>query len=151
MERLATLHASLLFTLLGVFGALCLWGLIGAALGRGPGRLYLSGLMIGQLLVVAQCLLGAALLLGGARPFQPELHLVYAAVALGTVPAAQRYVRDRAPRQQLLTYALACLFLCAIALRGVETGGGPPDPQAANIRLKADSGPLDNFVSRVLS
>jgi hypothetical protein len=124
MERIATLHAALLFTILLVFGALALWGLVGGAMGRGPGRLYRSGLLIGQLLLAAEALLGVALLLGGLRPAQPELHVLYAAVALATLPGARRYVRDRAPRQQLLTYALACLFLCAVALRGVETGRG---------------------------
>jgi hypothetical protein len=122
MSRLIVLHANLLFTLLLVFGALALWGLLGAALRRGPGRLYLSVLLIGQLLLGAEALLGAALLLGGLRPASPELHVVYAVVALATLPAARRYVRDAPPRQQLLTYGLACLFLCALALRALETG-----------------------------
>ena len=125
MDRLAALHASMLFTILLVFGALALWGLAAGALGRGPSSLYRSGLMIGQLLTTAQALLGAALLLGGRQPADTALHLVYAAVALATLPAAGRYARDRARRQQTLTYALACVFLCAIILRSLETGRGP--------------------------
>lgn len=125
MDRIASLHASLLFTIALVFGALALWGLAAGALGRGPSSLYRSGLLIGQLLTAAQSLLGAALLLSGRQPADIALHLVYAAVALATIPAAGRYVRDRTPRQQTLTYALACVFLCAIVLRSLETGRGP--------------------------
>ena len=126
MNRITALHANLLFTILLVFGALTIWGLVEAARSRPPGALYLSALRIGELLLIAQALLGVALLAGGLRPARPELHVVYAVVAVVTLPAAQRYVRDRTPRQQMLTYALACLFLCAIVLRGVETGRAAP-------------------------
>jgi hypothetical protein len=128
MERIQSLHASLLFTILLVFGALTLWALVAAGLRRAPDTLFQSGLMIGQLLVVADTLLGVLLLLGGLRPASLELHLIYAAVAVAALPAAQRYVRGREPRQQMLTYALTCLFLCAVALRAVETGRGSPIP-----------------------
>jgi hypothetical protein len=122
MDRLITLHANLLFTILAVFGALTVWGLMGAWRARPPGSLYLSGLAIAELLLVSEALLGVALFVAGLRPARPELHIVYAVVAVATLPVAQRYVRDRPPRQVWLTYALTCLFLCAIVLRGVETG-----------------------------
>jgi hypothetical protein len=86
--RIASLHAALLFTLLLVFGVLAVWGLAGAAFGQGPGRAYRSGLVIGQLLLVAEALLGALLLVGGLRPAQPALHVVYALVAIAVLPAA---------------------------------------------------------------
>ncbi|HWQ16091.1 MAG TPA: hypothetical protein VNL77_25045 [Roseiflexaceae bacterium] len=122
MDRLVALHANLLFTILAVLGVLAIWGLAGAWRARLPGNLYLSCLAIGELLLVSEALIGVALFVAGLRPARPELHIVYAVVAVAALPVAHRYVRDRPPRQRWLTYALTCVFLCAVVLRGVETG-----------------------------
>jgi len=121
MERIASLHANLLFTILLVFGALALWGLAAGLLARPAGSLYLSALTIGWLLVASEILLGALLLAGGMRPARLELHVIYAVVAAAIPPAAHRYARRLRAREQMLVYALACAFLCAVALRGLET------------------------------
>lgn len=131
IERIAATHAALLFTILLVFGALTLWGLFGAAFNQAPGPLFLSALVIGELLVIAEALLGVVLLFGGLRAARPELHIVYAIVAIATLPAAHRYSQGRSQRQQFLIYALACLFVWAVALRGVETGRVPLAEQPA--------------------
>jgi hypothetical protein len=151
IARITSLHAALPFTLLLTLGALAVWGLGAAAFRHEPGRLYRSGLLIGQLLLLAEALLGVLLLASGLRPAQPELHVVYALVALAVLPAAHRYGRELTPRQQGLMYALACLFLCAVVLRGLETGRSPEQPAGANIRLKTEKPPLDNPGSGVLS
>lgn len=124
VERLAGLHASLLFTLLLTLAALAVWGGLLALLNRHAGSLFLSGLAIGELLLVTELLLGVILYVSGLRPVRAELHVIYGLVAVALLPAARRYVQGRPPRQQLLTYVLTCLFLCAVVLRALETGRG---------------------------
>jgi hypothetical protein len=124
VERIAELHAALLFTILLVLGALALWSGLFALLGRPAGSLLLSGLAIGELLLVAEALLGVVLYASGLRPARSELHLIYGLVAVALLPAAMGYAHDRPARQRHLTYALACLFVCALALRALETGRG---------------------------
>jgi heme A synthase len=125
MNRIVVLHANLVFTILLAFGALGVWALVAAALKRSPGQLFLSGFAIGALLVIAEVAIGAIMWAWGLRPPQPEVHLIYAAVALASLPLAHRYARNQPARQQSLVYALACLWLCAIALRAIETGRPP--------------------------
>lgn len=119
METVIRLHANLLFTILLVFSSLMLWALIAALLRRPLGQLFHSGMTIGFLLVLSQCILGVIMLLRGLLPLRPELHILYAIIALVTVPVAHSSAREREPRAQALVYATACLFLCVIVLRDV--------------------------------
>jgi hypothetical protein len=118
---LLTMHSRLLFTVLLVLGGLALWGGLGYLRGRGPSQGYRAGVAIGELLLLAQALLGLGLLLYGHQPARLALHLVYGLVAVLTLPGAALYTRGRDPRGTLLVYSLACLFLCAIALRALQT------------------------------
>lgn len=116
------MHSRLLLTLLLVLGALTLWGGLGYLRGRGPSQGYRALLAIGQLLLLAEALLGLGLLAYGLQPARPATHLIYGLVATLTLPGAALYMRGRDPRGTLLVYSLACLFLCGIALRALATG-----------------------------
>lgn len=122
MTFLLAMHARLLFTILLVFGALALWGLAGYLRGKGPSGGYMALLAIGELLMLAQFIIGVLLALNGRQAARPSLHIIYGVVAILVVPGAWRYIRGRDPRQQQIVYALTCLFLCGIALRALGTG-----------------------------
>ncbi|NWG22288.1 MAG: hypothetical protein HXY39_18425 [Chloroflexi bacterium] len=119
MEHILRLHANLLFTILLVFGVLTVWALGHALLRRPAGQWLHGGMAVGVLLVLAECILGAIMLLRGLLPLRPEMHVLYGIIALLTVPIAHASARHRAPRPQGLVYALACLFVCVIVLRAV--------------------------------
>ena len=69
MATIALLHARLLTTILLFFSALAIWGFVSYLRGQGIGGGYRGALAIGELLMLAELLLGIALFVGGARPF----------------------------------------------------------------------------------
>jgi hypothetical protein len=125
MATLTLLHARLLITILLFFGALSIWGFVNYLRGRGLTGGYRGALAIGELLMLAEFLLGVILFVGGGRPYRPAIHILYGVVAIITLPGTFAYTRGRDGRVEQLIYTLACLFLCGIALRGVETGRLP--------------------------
>ncbi|MCB0081330.1 MAG: hypothetical protein KDE47_10380, partial [Caldilineaceae bacterium] len=88
--------------------------------------------MIGELLLVAQALLGAYLFYGMglsvalARPF---MHLLYGVVAVITIPAAQSYFGQLEDEKvKAVAMAVVCLFLWGILLRATQVAQYPGLP-----------------------
>ena len=125
MDWLLFMHALLLVTILLFFGALTLWGVFGYARGQEISGGYRGALAIGELLMLAQFVLGVALLLVGRQPARPTIHILYGIVAIILLPGTFAYTRGRDSRWEQLIYAAVCLFLCGIALRALETGRVP--------------------------
>jgi len=125
MSFLLTIHARLLFTILLFFGALAIWGFVGFLRGQAISGGYRGALAIGELLLIAQFLIGVTLLLGGRHAAREGIHILYAVVAIITLPGTFAYTRGRDTRYEQLIYAVVCLFLCGIALRALETGRLP--------------------------
>ncbi|NNJ13231.1 hypothetical protein EKD04_023175 [Chloroflexales bacterium ZM16-3] len=121
MSHLALFHARLQVTITLALAILVLWGLV-CALRGAVGRGYTAALWVAELLIIAEALLGAPLLLGGARPAGLAMHMVYGAVALGLLPGVIAYSRGRAGRREALIYAAVCLFLLGVAMRAYQTG-----------------------------
>jgi len=125
MSILLTIHARLLFTILLFFGALALWGLFNFLRGQPISGGYRGALAIGELLMLAQFIVGLLLLLGGRQPYREAIHILYGVVTVITLPGTFAYTRGRDSRYEQLIYAIVCLFLCGIALRSLETGRLP--------------------------
>lgn len=125
MNTLLLLHARLLITILLFFGALTLWGFFAYLRGQPISGGYFGALAIGELLMLAEFILGVILLIVGRHPFREAIHILYGVVAIITLPGAFAYTRGRDSRFEYLIYAVVCLFLCGIALRGLETGRLP--------------------------
>lgn len=120
MERIAGLHSRLQLTITGLLVALVVWGLVCAWRGRVGGG-FTAGLWVAQLLIVAQGLLGLALLAATGFPGELALHVIYGAVAAGCLPAALRYNSGRSSRWEALVLVAVCGFLLAIMGRAFET------------------------------
>ena len=125
MNWLLFMHARLLVTILLFFGALTLWGIFGYLRGRAISGSYRGALAIGELLMVAEFIIGLSLLIIGRQPAREAIHILYGVVAIITLPGTFSYTRGRDSRWEQLTYAIVCLFLCGIALRALETGRVP--------------------------
>jgi hypothetical protein len=125
MPTLALLHARLLITILLFFGALAIWGFFGYLRGQGVSGSYRGALAIGELLMLAQFILGVLLLLNGQQAYRQTIHILYGIVAIITLPGAFAYTRGRDGRWERLIYVTVCLFLCGIALRALTTGRPP--------------------------
>jgi len=116
----AFLHDRLAGAALLFFAAAAVWGLVSHLRRRGMGPEYWGILAIGELLILAQGLLGAALWLGGDRPAR-GIHILYGVVAVITLPAYYAYTKGQDNRRAALNYGLICLFLVAIAFRAATT------------------------------
>ena len=82
---------------------------------------WFGAAMIGELLLVAQSLLGVYLYyvvgLGAALP-RPFMHILYGVVSLVTLPAAQSYFGQLEDEKvKALAMAAVCFFLWGIVLR----------------------------------
>jgi hypothetical protein len=125
MATLAVLHARLLVTILLFFGILSIWGFFSYLRGQSISGSYKGALAIGELLMLAEFVIGVLLLFSGAQPYRFSIHILYGIVAIIGLPGAFAYTRGRDDRWELLIYVAVCLFLCGIALRALSTGRVP--------------------------
>jgi len=125
MATIAVLHARLVVTILLFFGILSIWGVFSYLRGQNISGSYKGALAIGELLMLAEFVLGVLLLLSGAQPYRLSIHILYGIVAINGLPGAFAYTRGRDDRWELLIYVAVCLFLCGIALRALSTGRVP--------------------------
>jgi len=114
-DRLAS--SMVLFALLAAA-----WGLVAFARRRGMDGNLWGILAVGEVLFLAQGLLGFFLYLGGARP-ERGIHILYGVVALLTLPAYYAISKGRDDRTATLIYSLLYIFLAGIILRSTVTGG----------------------------
>ena len=124
MTTLVNVHHALSNTAWLFFLILGLWGLFRAIRGQSVNGNYLGAAFIGQLIFVAQAIMGGILWLGGGRAQiqRPEIHLLYGIFALVFLPFVYLSVLrgDDTNRAQWVL-AFTTLFLFGIALRSINT------------------------------
>ncbi|MBX7253840.1 MAG: hypothetical protein K1X50_17795 [Candidatus Promineofilum sp.] len=124
MSTLVNIHHALSNTAWLFFLILGLWGLFRAIRGQSVNANYLGAAFIGQLIFVAQAVMGGILWLGGgsAQIARPEIHLLYGVFALIFLPFIYVSVLrgDDTNRAQWVL-AFTTLFLFGIALRSITT------------------------------
>lgn len=108
-------NAGLLFAL-----ALGLWGLWLYFRKQRSGGSYLGAMVIGEILFIAQGIVGATLYFTSHAPARP-VHILYGVVAVITLPFAYAFGRGQDERREALMYGLVGLFLCGVALRAITT------------------------------
>ena len=102
--------------------ALGVWGLFSYLRGAGLDGSLSGAFVIGQGLIMIQCLAGVVLYLDGRRPVN-AFHYLYGITAIIVLPFVWSYMKDRDARQSLLFYSLLALFIGGLAIRGMVTGG----------------------------
>lgn len=120
---LAEIHGRLANTALYYFLILAAWGLWRFFRKQGPDSNYWGALVIAEILILIQGLLGGYLWLTGERPAQ-GIHLLYGAVAVLVIPGVYAYTKGGEGRRVILVYGVALLFAVGIALRAIGTGYG---------------------------
>jgi len=106
-----------------VFAALAgLWALTAYLRRRGVAGSLWGILAVGELLLLAQGVVGLILLLEGEKPAR-AVHILYGVVAAIGLPAYFAYSKGRDDRSAALHYALLCFFLVGIGLRAIGTAG----------------------------
>jgi len=104
-----------------IFMALCgLWRLLRK---QGLSSNYWGALVIGEILVIVQGLLGGYLWLIGLRPDR-SIHILYGVVAALVIPAIYAFTKGGQERREMLIYAVALLFMVGILIRAMGTAMG---------------------------
>ena len=123
LDAILTIHDRLSVTVLLFMAAVGLWGLFTFMRGGVMEGSISGALVIGQILIGVQGLMGLILFADGFRPAD-SVHILYGVAAFVTMPFVWSYARERHPRQGLFFYSLAALFIAGLAIRGITTGGG---------------------------
>lgn len=121
LSAIALLHDRLATSVLLFMAAVGVWGLWSFVRGGALSGSLAGAIAIGQGLIVAQALAGAALYLSGRRS-SDSVHYLYGLTAVLVLPFLWTYLRARDQRQALLLYSLVALFVAGLAARGMTTG-----------------------------
>lgn len=122
METITFIHGRLAQTTILFALAMGVWAAWNYFRKSGVSSNYWGALIIGEILVLGQGVLGVALVISGARPAD-LLHFLYGVlVALGW-PAVYLYTNARATRTEAAFYALISFAIFGLAIRGMMTGG----------------------------
>jgi hypothetical protein len=97
-----------------------IWGLSSFALGQGISEAYWIALVLGELLVMTQGMLGAFLWSQGQQPAQGAHVLYGAAPALG-IPAVYIVTRGREGRRETLAYGSMALLITLLTFQAIAT------------------------------
>ncbi len=117
---LTIIHVRLGTAMLLFLSIASVWGLATYFLRRGITGSYWGILAVGEILIVAQMVVGIILWIDGARPAR-TIHVLYGIVAGISIPGYYAYTRGQDDRRASLTYGLICLFLVGISIRAIGT------------------------------
>ena len=117
---LTLIHARLATTMLLFLTIAGVWGIAAYFLKRGITGSYWGILAVGEILIIAQVIVGTILWIQGARPAR-TIHLLYGVVAAIGLPGYYAYTRGQDDRRASLTYGLISLFLVGISIRAMTT------------------------------
>lgn len=120
-ELLPFIHQRLGITALYFFLIITVWGYYRFFRNQGLDSAYWGVLAVGELLLVAEALLGVATYASGFRPARDWLHILYGAIIPVLVPSAYLYTRGRGDRAEILVYSTAAIITCGLILRAIYT------------------------------
>jgi heme A synthase len=90
--------------------------------GRGVSPSYWGALVIGEILMIAQGVIGAILVLSGALP-SDLIHFLYGVLVALAWPGVYVYTHARTGRGEAGWYALVSFFIFGLTIRAIMTGG----------------------------
>jgi hypothetical protein len=120
---LADFHGRLANTALIYFGVLAVWGIWRFIRKQGLDSSYWGALVIAEILIVLQGILGVILLIGGDRPGR-WVHILYGVVTILVIPGVYAYTKGEADRRVMAIYAVTLLISVGIILRAIMTAAG---------------------------
>ncbi len=121
---LADVHGRLANTALIYFGILALWGVWRALRKQSIDSSYWGALVIAEILIIVQGLLGAILYIEGERPAR-WVHILYGVVSVLVIPGLYAYTRGESERRVMVIYAITLLISVGVILRAMGTALTP--------------------------
>ena len=120
---LTEVHSRFAITAMIYFIIMAVWGLIRFFRGQGVSAVYFGAVVIAEILLAIQGLLGLILWFGVAT-FKPGwVHWLYGIVLLLGAPLVYAYTKGKQDRPEMLLYAVAFVIMIALVLRAMVTAG----------------------------
>jgi len=101
------------------------WGAFNFLRGIGISSNFLGAVVIGEVLVLAQGVLGMVLVVTGQFPAD-ALHFLYGVVIAISFPGVYTYTGGATSRREMGIYALIAFFIFGLAVRATMTGAVSP-------------------------
>ena len=118
---LSEVHARLANTAMIYCILMALWGLIRFFRGQGLSGGYLGAVVIAEILLAIQGLIGLIMWFG-ASAFRPGyVHWIYGIALVLGAPVVYVYTKGRQDRPEMLLYAVAFIIMIALVLRAMVT------------------------------
>lgn len=118
---LAEVHARLANTAMIYCIIMAVWGLFRFFRRQGVSGGYFGAIVIAEILLIIQGLLGLILWFGAAT-FRPEwVHWLYGIVLVLGAPLVYAYTKGRQDRPEMLLYAVGFVIMIALVLRAMVT------------------------------
>jgi hypothetical protein len=111
------LHERLSMTIVLFMVAMGFWGLFNYLRKRPVTSDYQGALIIGEVLILIEAVLGLAIFFSGLRPARTYMHILYGITAVIALPGAFAYTRGRDSQWEGLIYTCVCLFLAGLSIR----------------------------------
>lgn len=122
MDTLTFIHGRLAQTAIFFALAMGLWAAWSYFRKQGVNSSYWGALIIGEILMIGQGVLGVLMVILGALPAD-LLHFLYGVLVTLGWPAVYIYTNARATRNEAAIYALVSLFIFGLGIRAFMTGG----------------------------
>ncbi|MEZ4768994.1 MAG: hypothetical protein R2844_11290 [Caldilineales bacterium] len=123
---LLNIHDRLAVSAVLFAGVCAVWGFINYLRGQDMTSGYWGALVICEILMIAQGILGIVLALEGNAPPRAVVHYLYGISAVISLPAVYVFTGGRDTRRESLLYAVVSLWLFGLAIRGITTGSEQP-------------------------
>ncbi len=119
---LTFIHARLATTTQLYFLLMSVWGFWRFFRKQAVNDSYRGGLVIAEILIVLQGVVGVILMLGGASPARGSVHLIYGFLAPTIIPLVHNYTKGRDGRPEILVYGTMLMITAGLIMRAIFTG-----------------------------
>lgn len=121
--QLSEVHARLANTAMIYCIIMAIWGLWRFFRGQGLSGGYFGAVVVAEILLAVQGLLGLILWFGAGTYRPGYVHWIYGLVLVMGAPIVYAYTKGRQDRPEMLLYAVAFIVMIALVLRGIATAG----------------------------
>jgi hypothetical protein len=122
VQTIVFIHSRLALTAIFYALAMGIWASWSYFRGHGISSNYWGALVIGELVMLTQGVLGIVLVVSGRMPAD-VIHFLYGVLVALSWPGVYIYTNARAERREAALYALVAFFIFGLAVRAIMTGG----------------------------
>ena len=122
MQTIVFIHSRLALTAIFYALAMGIWAAWSYLRGQSISSNYWGALVIGEMVMLAQGVIGIVMVLSGKMPAD-IIHFLYGVLVALSWPGVYVYTNARAGRREAAIYALVSFFIFGLAVRAIMTGG----------------------------